>query len=163
MQVLPTNWASVHSNHGYISVSTSSGYRACALDLNGEHIVLSENCSDEELANALLAALDESRVLSVEEIPEFFNASKVESRYEKWVDNLLKKFGGMSRRKAFAKMKHCNVVVLSNKLKFRPNKKERGEAWSGKGFTELDNVELPYESTPKEIGAALKMVLSKCK
>ena len=68
----------------------------------------------------------------------------------------------MSRRKAFTRMLHCNVIVRSGQMQIKPNRKERGETWSGKGFTEDDAGVLPFDSAPAEIGAAIRAVLDKC-
>jgi CDI immunity protein len=163
VQELATNWASIHSSNGYISLSTYSGYRRCQFDPQGKHIVLKEECPNEELGNALLSVLEQSRVLTHDQFNDFFALTTVKDNYDIFVSNLLQKMGNMSRRKAFTKMKSCSVSVRSKVITLKPTRKERGEAWSGKGFTDLDNIDLPYSSKPVEIGKALKEVLAICK
>jgi hypothetical protein len=163
MTELPSAWTSIYANHGYISVSTSSGYLVCTCDLDGEHIVLNDTCSDLELGNAVLSALGKSRVIDEEEIAEFFDCDKVNEKYEIWVSTLLAKMDGMSRKKAFDKMKHATAVVREESLTLSPNRKERGRAWSGRGFTEADKIVLHPPFFPENIGGSLKGVLALCK
>ena len=160
---LSTNWAAVHSNHGLISITTGSGYRSSFIDLEGDHVVLDEKCTDEELGEALKNALGKSRVILKEDIPKYYGRKITELQYQKWVEKLLLLFGGMSRRKAFTKMKHSFVYVLSGQLKIVPTRKERGEVWGGNGFLDSDTIELSYTSNFKEIGEALRTILTKCK
>ncbi len=162
-KVLPSNWASIYANHGLISLSTDSGYRMSGLDPQGIEAFLLESCSDEELGQRLMEALARSRVLSPEELGEFFSLENMNKKYEAWVAKLLAALNGMPRRKAFSKMKLCHAVVTSGQLKLIPNRKERGEAWSGRGISETDCVSLPFSSSGAEIGQALRMALSRCK
>jgi hypothetical protein len=163
VQELATNWASIYSNHGLISLSTSSGYRSSRHDPEGEHIVVALECENDILGQSLLRVLEKSRLLHPEEAPGFYDLANTESNYENFVSSLLHKFGDMSRRKAFTKMLHCSVSVRSGEIIIKPSKKERGEAWSGSGFNESDDVHLPHKSSAAEIGVAIKSVLEKCK
>ncbi len=69
----------------------------------------------------------------------------------------------MSRRKASSKMKNGNVSVHSKITTIKTTKKERGDAWSGKGFNDLDNKVLPYNSEPIQIGKAIKGIPAICR
>lgn len=163
VQELATNWASIYSSHGLISLSTSSGFRSSRYDPEGEHLVINADCENDILGQSLLAALNKSRVLHPNENNEFYDLVNTERNYERFVANLLNKFGDMPRRKAFAKMLHCSVSVRSGKIFIKPSKKERGEAWSGSGYKESDAVSVSFTSSTSEIGAAIKAVLAKCK
>ena len=60
MQDLPTGWASIYSNYGLISLSTSSGYRSSIHDPEGEHIVVGVDIDDDILGRSLLSVLKKS-------------------------------------------------------------------------------------------------------
>ena len=163
MQDLPTGWASIYSNHGLVSFSTSSGYRSSIHDPEGEHIVIDAASDDNALGQSLLLALEKSRVLHPNENANFYNLSRIEEDYEAFVSDLITKFGELQRRKVFSKMLHCSVSVRSGEIFIRPTKKERGESWSGSGIKEEDIFRIPLSASPGEIGAGVKMALSKCK
>ncbi|MCT7051686.1 contact-dependent growth inhibition system immunity protein, partial [Salmonella enterica] len=48
-------------------------------------------------------------------------------------------------------------------ITIRPSFHEKLEAWSGDRISETDNVVLAVDSTPAEIGAGLRLALSRCK
>lgn len=163
MQDLPTGWASIYSNYGLISLSTSSGYRSSIHDPEGEHIVVGVDIDDDILGRSLLSVLKKSRVLHPNEHSEFYALARIEEDYEAFVSNLISKFGQSQRRKVFSRMLYCIVTVRSGEICIQPTKKERGEAWSGSGFKQTDAFWVPLSASTSEIGAGIKSTLSKCK
>jgi CDI immunity protein len=160
---LASNWCSIHSNLGFISVSTSTGYRRSAYDPNGVHVVHKSSVTDEKLGHAIREALGASKPLKEEDISEFFSTDNAESNYAIFVERILKGMGDISRVKAFKNMKLVHVVIRDNKLALSPTKKERGEAWSGKGLSEESSLVLCPEISSAELGAAAKSVIEACK
>lgn len=59
-------------------------------------------------------------------------------------------------------MKNCSVELVKDTLIIQPSHHEKLEAWSGKGITESDYVVVSVNSSPGEVGAALRLAISRC-
>ena len=53
---------------------------------------------------------------------------------------------------------HCS----DDRITISPSRHEKLEVWSETGINESDHVLLPVGSAPEEIGAGLKLALSRC-
>ncbi|MDX3995096.1 contact-dependent growth inhibition system immunity protein [Pseudomonas aeruginosa] len=62
----------------------------------------------------------------------------------------------------FKDMKNCSVELVKDTLIIQPSHHEKLEAWSGKGITESDYVVVSVNSSPGEVGAALRLAISRC-
>ena len=51
---------------------------------------------------------------------------------------------------------------MNDLITISPNHHEKLEAWSGNGFTKADNDVIPANSSPAEVGAAFRVVFSRC-
>lgn len=80
----------------------------------------------------------------------------------KWVQDLISQYGYKSRRELFKDMKHCSVMCTKGQITINPSRHEKLKAWGGKGIKDSDHVVLPVDSSPAEIGAALRLALSRC-
>jgi hypothetical protein len=111
---------------------------------------------------ALLSALSASRVLQAEEQGAFFNLAALKSRYEQWVELLMKAHQCESRRSLFKGMKYCYARVSDGVVELRPSRQEKLEEWTGEGITEADRVQVNLKATPQELGEAVLLALSRC-
>ncbi|MDN0125252.1 contact-dependent growth inhibition system immunity protein [Yersinia aleksiciae] len=157
------SWAYIKANKDFISVETYSGYWNYLPDPKGKQYQLSPISSDDELGLAVLAALAASRIINPHDEPDFFDVrGRVVPQYEAWVQSIMDKYGYKTKRTMFKEMKSCLIVREDATVTIRPSHHEKLETWSGKGITETDYVVIPENSLPAEIGAALRLAISRC-
>lgn len=173
-QVVRNYWAGAKNNGDFICVETWSGYRAPVGDYKGKQHLLTPDTSDEVLGAAVKDALAHSRfVLGVprpgsvyppelEFDMELYDYKKSAERYAAWIKNLMTTYGYKTKRALFKDMKSCGIESKEGILTIRPSYHEKLEAWSGHCISEDDYVVLPADSTPAEIGAALRLAFSRC-
>jgi len=155
-------WAAVYATDEFICIQTCSGLRRVASDPMGSLEILSASVTSEELGTSLKKALGKSRILTPEEIPEFFNIAAVEKRYEEWVALLMSNIGYSSRREMFKKMKHCQVESVEGEVVIRPMAHEKLESWSARGIEEDDYVCLQRTSSDRDMGEGMLLALRRC-
>jgi hypothetical protein len=154
------NSASAKFNGDFISIKTYSGYRMAIADPQASEYLLLPNDSNEILGKAAFKALTDSRFLTIEESSKLREAS--EENYKKWIQKIMSVYGYKTKRTLFQKMINCSLEMDEGIITIFPSHHEKLEAWSGKGLTEKDYVKVPADSSPEEIGAALRLAFSRC-
>ena len=165
-------WACVYSNDRLICVETYSGYRGGTdADYKGTSHCLDVGANDAALGEAVLGALGRSRWVlgaarpgsiyppDVEFDDILYDRENAAERYGNWVDMLMVRYGYKTKRTLFEGMMSCPVERRSGTIKIRPTHHVKLEAWEG---SEADTVCISESSTPAEIGAALRLALSRC-
>lgn len=155
-------YAEAYENQDFINISTFSGYNRRARDPDGENLCLSKSASNEELGQATLLSLSKSRKIEQSEIATFFDRDNVNQRYNNWVANLMEKYGYKTKRALFKKMMQCSIEIRDGVLTISPSIHEKLEGWGG-GLPKSDDVVLPINSSPEEIGAGLRLAFSRCR
>lgn len=108
--------------------------------------------------------MSNSRTLSnLEDRIAFFDIEKSKAQYAAWVAMLMEKYGYKTKKSLFIKMKSCGVHCVNSKITISPTRHEKREAWGGSGIKDSDSVILSIDNTPVEIGAGLRLALSRCK
>ncbi|CNH16737.1 Protein of uncharacterised function (DUF1436) [Yersinia aldovae] len=156
-------WVSVSSTKDFVSVDTYSGLGMVGRDPLFPPHLLSPDADDKSIGEAVLIALSNSRTLSLEEYGDFFNLEKSQEQYVAWMAMLMERYGYKSKRTLFKDMKSCSIHCIDGVITFSPTRHEKLEAWSGRGIKESDHVVISVNSSPAEIGAALRLALSRCK
>lgn len=157
------SWAYIKFNDDFIFIETYSGYFNCLPDPEGVRIYLSHPSTDIELGKSILEALSASRTIDPKLSPDFFDfRGRVAVQYESWVADLMSRFGYKTRRALFKNMKSCSVDAVGDVITMRPSHHEKLEAWTGKGIAEKDHVVVSSCCSHEEIGAALRLGLSRC-
>ncbi len=150
------------SNGDFICVETYSGYRRIAGDPQGAMHLLPPDADNEALGTAILDSLARSRFLTLEEANVFFSYEAVNKRYTEWVDNLMQRYEYKGKRALFENMKACGIECQNGLITIRPSNHEKLEGWSGDGISKSDHVIIPSDRPAEEIGAALRLALSRC-
>uniref|UniRef100_UPI0036DDB56E contact-dependent growth inhibition system immunity protein n=1 Tax=Photorhabdus sp. RM322S TaxID=3342825 RepID=UPI0036DDB56E len=150
-------------NGDFYSVITYSGYRSLNLDPLGGNHMLSPDTSDEELGTVVFNALSKSRFIPFENLGDFLDNEKGEELYNQWVTEMMGFHRYRSKRQLFKKMKSCNIRLLDGVITITPSGHEKLELWTGKGIVESDYVVIPADSSPEEVGAALRLAFSRCR
>ncbi|WP_145582778.1 contact-dependent growth inhibition system immunity protein [Yersinia thracica] len=157
-------WVSVYSTKEFLSVETYSGLGRVRRDPLFPSHLLPPDADDKSIGEAVLIALSNSRTLtSLEERVAFFDLETGKEQYAAWIAMLMQKYGYKTKRALFKDMKNCSIHCLNDVITISPTRHEKLEAWSGTGLTESDDVVISVNSVPAEIGAALRLALSRCK
>lgn len=169
-----TQWASAKINDDFICVETYSGYRLTKLDPKGVQHLAKIEIVDHELGLLVIDAISRSRfVLSQPRkdifIPpdvtydaEIYDYQLSSDRYHIWISKLMSAYSYKSKQMLFKNMKSCDIESKNGQIIFSPTCHEKLDAWSGKGIKPTDLVTLPSDSSPAEIGAALRLAFSRC-
>ncbi|EKP4478768.1 CdiI family contact-dependent growth inhibition immunity protein [Cronobacter dublinensis] len=156
-------WAGVYSTKEFISIETYSGLGMVAMDPLFPPHLLSPESDDETIGKTIFQALSDSRKLtSLDERVELFDLEKGKQRYSEWIAMLREKYGYKSKKALFKDMKHCGIHCVNGVMNISPLRHEKLEAWGDTGRDESDEVILSLENSPAEIGAGLRLALSRC-
>ena len=156
-------WASCYSTEKFILIETESGLGRTAVDPLFSPYFLSPEEDDIKIGETVLKALGNSRLLvDQKDRALVFNLENIEKNYKAWVTNLLNKYGYRSRRALFKDMKNCSIQATDGMLTISPMHHETLEGWDGTNLGGVDDVNLSLHSSPSEIGAGLKLALSRC-
>ncbi|MBL0318682.1 MAG: CdiI family contact-dependent growth inhibition immunity protein [Alphaproteobacteria bacterium] len=155
--------AGVYVNEKFYSIETLSGMGLLSRDFRAKEYILLPDASEEELGQAILGALSYSRVVNRKADPELWDTEAAKIRAQKWIEGLMQRFGYKTRAVMFRKMKSCDIVMKNGMIEISPSRRERnGNLFTGEGIQKSDYIYLPDTSTPAEIGAGLKLALSRC-
>ncbi|WP_145583362.1 contact-dependent growth inhibition system immunity protein [Yersinia thracica] len=155
--------ASCFYNNEFFNINTYSGLGLMRRDPLFPPHLLPPDADDKSIGEAVLIALSNSRTLSLEESAEFFDLETGKEQYAAWIAMLMQKYGYKTKRALFKDMKKCSIHCLNDVITISPSRHEKLEAWGGTGRGGSDKVILPVNSPPGEIGAALRLALSRCK
>ncbi|APW04087.1 CdiI family contact-dependent growth inhibition immunity protein [Salmonella enterica] len=172
--IVKTAWASVKANADFICVETYSGYRSNQLDPLGVQHLSSLNVSDLELGGMVKDALAHSRFVLPEPRTdvwihpeatfdmELYDYQRTAERYSDWIKRLMELYGYKTKKALFKGMKSCDISCANGVITISPSRHEKLEAWGGTGRGGSDKVVLSVNSSPAEIGAGLRLALSRC-
>lgn len=155
-------WAVLDANKEALIVQTCSGLGLTAIDHLYPPHILPLDTDNETLGTTVLQALANSRtfVYDSPEDQDFFDTEKFRQRYEDWVANLCGNLGYKTRRALFKNMMSVDIWLHNGCLKISPSRHVKPEAWDA---IDADDVILSLDNSPEEIGAGLKLALSRCR
>jgi len=157
-------WANAFVTNEFLNIETYSGLGMTGRDPSFPSPLLLLDIDDKSLGEEILKALSDSRTLTeLADRIEFFDLEKGKEKYAAWVAMLMERYGYKTKRALFKNMKKCGVHLVNNVITIRPSFHEKLEAWSGGKISESDYVVLPADSSPAEIGAGLRLAVSRCK
>lgn len=172
--VVPKSWANVKLNKELLCIQTYSGYGSSRADHKGVMHLLAPDASDQVVGEALLDTLSKSRFVLPEPRKdvwihpeatfdsELYDYAATVQRYKDWVFQLMSQYGYKTKKALFNDMKNCDVVMCSGEIIIGPSRQEKLEGWGETGLGGRDNVVIPTDSCPAEVGAALRLALSRC-
>ena len=74
--------------------------------------------------------------------------------------NLCEQLGYKTKRALFKKMKSCSIWLNNGKIEIGPSRQVKLEAWDG--IKDVEDVFLSLGNSAEEIGAGLRLALSRC-
>lgn len=154
-------WAGYKANERALIIQTWSGFGRYAPDHLYPPHILPLDTDNGTLGTTVLQALANSRTLDNEaERIDFLKQESFKPRYEDWVANLCGNLGYKTRRALFKNMMSGDIWLHNGCLKISPSRHVKLEAWDA---IDADNVILSLDNSPEEIGAGLKLALSRCR
>ncbi|WP_165011079.1 contact-dependent growth inhibition system immunity protein [Neisseria yangbaofengii] len=155
-------WASFKANEKAFIIQTYSGLGMIGIDHLYPPHILPLDTNDKILGDIVLQALANSRTLNNEaERIDFFDFNKETQRHIDWLNHLYEKLGYKTKRALFKNMMSCTIWLNNGRIKISPSRHVKLEAWEGiKG---VENVIVTLDNTPEEIGAGLRLALSRCR
>lgn len=155
----PTATARLTQNGEWL-IDSSACYRTSTPDEAGYKAVRLEPVADDVLGVTLRNALNQSRLLTLEEAKAMFARENSESRYERWVAWAMVELGATNRKRLFEQMRRCHVVRRLDVIEISPMRKTRGEGWVG-----LDDphviVRCHVTGSDNEVGHALRFAMDR--
>ena len=154
-------WAGYKVNERALIIQTWSGFGRYAPDHLYPPHILPLDTDNETLGTTVLQALANSRTLDNEaERIDFLKQESFKPRYEDWVANLCGNLGYKTRRALFKNMMSGDIWLHNGCPKISPSRHVKLEAWDA---IDADDVILLLDNSPEEIGAGLKLALSRCR
>lgn len=172
--LVKATWANAIMNPDFICIETYSGYRARQLDPDGAQHITSLDTDNYKLGNMIIDALSRSRFVLPKPRPDvwihpdvefdaaFYDQDTMEKTYDNWKSQLISRFGYKNKQQLFKKMNSCGINSKNGIIKICPSNHDRLDGWSGDGISDDDDVVIPANSSPEEIGAALRLAFSRC-
>lgn len=155
-------WVYCKANDKFIILQTYSGYGRYTIDHLCTPFIFNHEIDNETLGINVLQALSNSRtfIYGSPEDEDFFDLEKGRQRYDDWVAGLCEKLGYKTKRALFKKMKSCSIWLNNGRIKMSPSRQVKLEAWDG--INGVEDVVLSLDNSPEEIGAGLRLALSRC-
>ncbi len=75
---------------------------------------------------------------------------------------LMDRFDYKTKRTLLRKMKKCGVHLINDQIRISPSNHKTLESWQGTSVDGSDDLILSVDSTPVEIGAGLRLTVSRC-
>ena len=157
-------WASVYYTKEFLCIDTYSGLGRAGRDPLFSSHLLQPDASEQDIGDAILQALSDSRTLNVlEDRVTFFDLEKGKEQYAAWIAMLMNQYGYKTKRALFKDMKNCGIHLVNNIITISPTRHEKLEAWGRTKGDGIEDVILTMDNSLAEIGAGLRLALSRCK
>ncbi|MGV3345951.1 contact-dependent growth inhibition system immunity protein [Enterobacteriaceae bacterium LUAb1] len=155
-------WATCYCTNEFLLIETQSGLGRTSADPLFTPNLLRPDADDQCTGETILQALSDSRTLDkLEDRVAFFDPEKCKEKYATWIAMLMEKYGYRTKRALFRDMKHCIIHYVNDSITISPMRHEKLDAWEG--LDQSENVILSLDNAPAEIGAGLRLALSRCK
>jgi len=148
------------ANADFICIKSESGRGAMRLGSPETCVVLDRDVDDPALGRALRSQLAKSRHLTPMQLLEA--VISVERLYKSWVTRMMEQFQYRNRRAMFKSMKACMVSLQAGGFVLRPLHHDKLEGWSRTKDDSIQDIDLPENVTPAELGAAVRQAFARC-
>jgi len=154
--------ASAYINEKFILIITRHGCAGGGYDYNSPIYFFPPNTEDDEsLGLALLASIQSSRPISLEEFPKV-SAIKNGNQYDVFFAEVMDRFKYKTKHALFKNMKLVFISGIDENIKLSPSRHLKLQEWEGLG-DESKYIIFPYSVSAPEAGAALRLAFEHCK
>jgi CDI immunity protein len=152
--------AVIYKSQKFIFIEALSGASALMYrEDNGHRVYLEADASDTALGEALLAALDRSRLVDLAD-KEFYDPRRASRVYANWQREFADRHGHKSKRAAFENVDRCDARISDGQILIRPNRRDKPGSWGS--LPPEKTVVIPATRDAATVGAALKLALDRC-
>jgi hypothetical protein len=151
--------AALYANDDFICVQSCAGYRRVASDPFGGQALLPRQVRAEELGCIVLDTLNRYRVLSENEIGEFFDVSRIAKAHSNWETALMQRYGYKTKKQLYNSLVHVMARLDGETLSTQATQQERQGGWAGMGPMFSTRV----EAGAGAIGSMMLEALAACK
>jgi hypothetical protein len=90
--------------------------------------------------------------------------NKAPEDFRMWEKNIRKRFAYKTRRALYVLMRSCDVFVLDKEqlYKFSPLEHYKAESWGREKDDGIEDIFIPLDSGPEEIGKTLRLAFERC-
>lgn len=157
--------AAAYSNGDFILVETKSGYGRMRADPEAPKYFLVAEALDDEIGNAVVAALSRSRQLELEETAAFFDPDRAAKSYANKVADMMGRYSYKTKRALFKNMMNISIGLEKSGtvIRFTPMRHKALDSWIREKDDGIEDVIVPATSSPTELGAAFRIALSRCR
>jgi len=158
-------WANVIADNNLISIKTlhglwRSGFWDVSLpDLESQQSYLKSTSSDEELGEAVIAALSASKKINFEENEGYYKKERFLPLFEKYETQILEKFAYESVSDMDKCVLYCQISVKNDTIRMQPWR-NKYEGLYRKRAIKYNIIHTPLSDAPSKIGASLRAALS---
>ncbi|MCW6567565.1 contact-dependent growth inhibition system immunity protein [Yersinia ruckeri] len=157
-------WVGCYSTNEFLLIETKSGLGRVSSDPLFPSHLLPTDADEQSIGETILQALLNSRTLTVlEDRVAFFDLVKGKEQYAAWITMLREKYGYKTKKALFKDMKYCSIHCVNGVITISPTRHEKLEGWGREKGDGIEDVILSVDNTPAEIGAGLRLALSRCK
>ncbi|USO01585.1 MAG: CdiI family contact-dependent growth inhibition immunity protein [Alphaproteobacteria bacterium] len=153
--------ADIDVSEKFIIIQTMSSYGFSVTDPEGVCRTMNTTVSDKEVVNVLMEALQKSRELSASEYNKIV-AEEKNGEAKKELESLIKKLGYKEKKEYYKGLRSISVEKDRCELRFIPSHQENLYGYGPTAGGEKDYVIIPADSSPEEIGKALRLAISRC-
>ncbi|MET3464569.1 contact-dependent growth inhibition system immunity protein [Variovorax atrisoli] len=165
MDPVHEKWASAFFNGDFFLVEAKSGYRSCVSDSERYQCQMAAGATDEELGQAVVEALTQSRFVTPENSEEFdrlFDPARIAASYAAWTASLLEKNQYKNKNSLFKKMLLCNISMIAGEIKISPTIHKKLELWGREKGDGIEDFFVAVDSPVEKIGQTLRTAFSRC-
>lgn len=156
-------WANVFVTNEFLLIETQSGLGRVRTDPEFSPHLLQSDADDQCIGEVIYQALSKSRTLTIKECETFFDFEKGKEQYTAWIAMLMEKYGYKTKKALFKDMKNCGIHCVNGVITISPTRHEKLEGWGRTKGDGIEDVILSVNNSPTEIGAGLRLALSRCK
>ena len=92
----------------------------------------------------------------------FFDRDRLQNQYNEWINYCKKTYGYKTKKDLYKNMMYVDITVYNEQLILMPWHQEKPGAYGPTKNKDKDSVIIPADSTPEEIGKAVRLALSRC-
>lgn len=148
-------------NQDFVSFAAKCGRGVLFNDPRVPRQLLKLDDSIVNIGDAILNLLQQSSVLSNDELQEILKSGEVQKAGDIWERSVCKQFSYKTKRALYGEMLSCNIKELDGMLIISPTNHHKLGSWIG--MKDVENVLISATSSSEEVGLALYEAFSRCK
>lgn len=147
-------------NEDFLCLFVQTGRGLLCNDPRIDAIVLPSGEAMEKIGGAVVAALDQSTIMTASDFQNLFKSGDVQRHTADWERSVMARFRYKTKRALWQTMLKCSIRSLDGTLTFAPTRHDRLDGWSG--MKDVEKVIIPAANANEEVGRALCAAFDLC-